>query len=124
MSQARFISEAIRPVPSTFNTGRMAAGGAGLPRQFAWRDQTLEIDAVLREWRETSPCRHGSGEQYVRKHCFEVRLTTGAVAQLYFERQARARSQTTQRWWLFSLAAAPAADAPTEVGDAGPDATK
>lgn len=104
MTQPHFVSEPIRPVTTTADTGRMAVGEPGLPRCFTWRGQSVEVDAVLRSWRETSPCRHGSGEQYVRKHCYEVRLTSGARATIYFERQARARSQARQRWWLFSLA--------------------
>ena len=87
MNHERFISEAIQPDPATFDTGRMAAGEPGLPRCFTWRGQSFAVEAVLRSWHETSPCRHGSGEQYVRKHCYAVRLTTGAVAQIYFEAQ-------------------------------------
>jgi phosphoribosylglycinamide formyltransferase-1 len=107
-----FVSESIKPDPATFATGRMASGEPGLPRCFTWRGKPFEVEAVLRTWRETSPCRHGSGEQYVRKHCYEVRLTTGAVAQIYFERQARATSQAKKRWWLLSLTEAPPAAPP------------
>lgn len=103
MVSERFISEAIEPVAGSFDTGRMAAGEPGLPRGFIWRGKPFAVDAVLRTWRETGPCHHGSSEQYVRKHWYEVRLTTGAVARLYFERQARSRSETRRRWWLFSL---------------------
>jgi hypothetical protein len=103
MTHASFISEAIRPDPATFATGRMAAGEPGLPRRFTWRGKPFEVDAVLRTWRETSPCHHGSAEQYVRKHCYEVRLTTGAVATIYFERQARSAREKCRRWWLLSL---------------------
>lgn len=111
MGQGRFISEPIRPEVGTFDTGRMAAGEPGLPRRFTWRGEPFEVAAVIRTWHETGPCHHGSGERYVRKHCYEVLLTTGAKATLYFERQARARSQARQRWWLFSLSEAPSARA-------------
>jgi phosphoribosylglycinamide formyltransferase-1 len=103
MPQPTFISESIRPEPGTLDTARMASGEPGLPRRFTWRGDSLEVAAVLRAWKETSACRHGSGERYVRRHCYEVRLTTGALATVYFERQARARSQIRQRWWLLSL---------------------
>lgn len=111
MGQGRFISEPIQPVRGTFDTGRMAAGEPGLPRRFTWRGRPFEIQTVIRTWREPGPCRHGSGERYVRKHCYDVLLTTGATAVLYFERQARAKSQARQRWWLFSFSEAPSARA-------------
>ena len=81
----------------------MAAGEPGLPRAFVWRRKTFEVAEVVRSWRETGPCHHGSGERYVRKHWYEVRLTTGATAKLYFERQPRAKTQVKRRWWLFSM---------------------
>lgn len=103
MRPPRFIGEAIRPDPATFDTGRMAAGEPGLPRRFVWRDQTLEVTAVLRSWRVTGPCRHGSGERYVRRHCYEVRLSTGAAATLCFERQPRQPRTRAQRWRLLDI---------------------
>jgi hypothetical protein len=97
----QFIGEAIEPIIETMDTGRMAAGGPGLPRQFRWRGDTVSVTRVLRTWRETGPCHHGSGEQYVRKHWFEVETDAGAKMAIYFERQARSRSR--KRWWLFSV---------------------
>ena len=97
-----FVCEAIEPVTETFDTGRMAGGGPGLPRQFRWRSEVVTVTGVLNTWRETGPCRHGSGEQYVRKHWFEVSTDSGATMKIYFERQARS-SNTKKRWWLFSI---------------------
>jgi phosphoribosylglycinamide formyltransferase-1 len=57
----RFVSEVIRPVVATCDTSRMAVGEPGLPREFVWRGRTIKIAAVLRTWRETGKCRHGSG---------------------------------------------------------------
>jgi phosphoribosylglycinamide formyltransferase-1 len=102
MTAPEFISEAIRPLIEGADAGGMAAGGPALPRAFSWRHQQLEVVDVLRSWRETSPCRHGSGEAYVRKHWFEVRTADGATARIYFERQARGRKRT-DRWWLYTL---------------------
>jgi len=102
MSQ-HFISEAIVPVPGTFDTGRMAAGEPGLPGAFAWRHRRFDVAELLRCWKETGPCRMGSPEQYVRKHWYEVRTATGETMTLYFERQARGKAQAQKRWWLFSL---------------------
>ena len=74
-AELEFVSEAIKPVVETADTNAMAAGGPGLPQEFVWRDQPLRIAAVLRTWRETGPCKHGSSESYVRKHWFEVHLS-------------------------------------------------
>lgn len=99
----RFISEAIEPVASTFDAARMAAAEPGLPGAFVWRGETFTVAAVLRTWRDTGPCRHGSGERYVRKHWFEVVTRDGAVMKLYCDRQARL-GRHASRWWLFSIA--------------------
>ena len=101
-----FIDEAIEPVAETADTARMAAGEPGLPRQFKWRGGTIEVAAVIRTWRETGPCRHGSGEMYVRKHWYEVATTAGETMKIYFERQPRrgeAHKRKKERWWLFSI---------------------
>ena len=97
-----FISQSVKPVAETMDTGRMAAGEPGLPRCFVWGKRTIEIVEVVRDWRETSRCDHGSAEHYVRKHWYEVRTTTGAIMKIYFERQPRGKSQNKKRWWLFS----------------------
>ena len=107
----RFVSEGIRPVPGTANTGRMAAGEPGLPRRFSWRGRTIEIAELRRSWRETGGCRRGSTESYVRKHWYEVATASGDTMKIYFERQPRGRRKRA-RWWLFS------------IGESGRDGTK
>ncbi len=99
----RFISEAIKPVAATVDTRAMAIGAPGLPQQFTWRGETLAIASVDANWRESGPCRHGSGETYAKKHWFEVTTTSGAIAKLYFERSLRG-AKRLERWWLYSLA--------------------
>lgn len=99
---SRFISEAIEPVIETCDTARMARGEPGLPREFVWKKRRIEIKAVLRVWKETGKCRHGSGEDYVRKHWYEVETSAGERMKIYFERQAR-RGRGRPRWWLFSV---------------------
>jgi hypothetical protein len=98
----RLISEAITPIVETCDTARMAAGEPGLPREFLWRGETIEIATVLRTWRETGKCRHGSPELYVRKHWYEVATTTKGTMKIYFQRQPR-RGQKGPRWWLFNI---------------------
>ena len=98
----RFVSEVIKPIVETADTARMAAGEPGLPREFVWRGRPIVVAAVLRNWRETGPCRHGSGERYVRKHWYEIATPAGETMKLYFERQPRG-GQKAAHWRLFSV---------------------
>jgi phosphoribosylglycinamide formyltransferase-1 len=98
----RFISEAIQPLTETADTSCMAIGEPGLPRKFVWRGRSISVAAVLRSWRETGKCRHGSPEMYVRKHWYEVATESDGIMRLYFERQPR-RGNKEARWWLFSI---------------------
>jgi len=98
----RFVSEAIRPVAGTMDTASMAAGEPGLPRAFMWRGRTISVTAVLRTWRETGRCGHGSPELYVRKHWYEVSTASDGTMKLYFDRQPRG-GRKAARWWLFSI---------------------
>lgn len=97
-----FVSEAIQPVFETIHTAPLSTGGPGLPQEFRWGQQTIRIASVLRTWRDTGPCRHGSGERYVRKHWFEVLTDEGDTMKIYFERQSRS-SGNKNRWWLFTI---------------------
>jgi hypothetical protein len=98
----QFISALIQPVAGTIDAARMSTGAPGIPREFRWRSQTIHIARVLKTWRETGPCHHGSGEDYVRKHWFEVLTDSGETMKIYFERQARSR-RNKSRWWLFTI---------------------
>jgi Family of unknown function (DUF6504) len=98
----RFISEEIKPVVATIDTSRMAAGEPGLPREFVWRGETIKVVAVIRAWHETGRCSHGSPENYVRKHWFEVTTASHGTLKIYFERQPR-RGQKGGRWRLFTI---------------------
>ena len=98
----QFISEAIQPVAGTIDTSRMSTGAPGLPRQFRWKTKAIQVVRLLKTWRETGPCHHGSGEKYVRKHWFQVLTESGDTLKIYFERQARSR-KNKDRWWLFTI---------------------
>ena len=98
----RFVSEPISPVTATSDTSRMAIGEPGLPRQFIWRGRTIEIVTVLRSWRQTGKCRHGSPELYMRKHWYEVETMADGIMTIYFDRQPR-HGRKEGRWWLFSV---------------------
>jgi hypothetical protein len=99
----RFVSEPITPVAETSDTGRMAIGEPGLPQQFQWRGGIIDIVAILRTWRTTGKCRHGSPELYVRKHWYEVKTAAHGTMKIYFDRQARRGHTSAARWWLFSI---------------------
>ena len=101
--KARFVSEQLRPVAGSMDTAQMARARPGLPRRFMWRDKEYAVAEVLQTWTETSPCSHGSGERYVRKHWFELRTTDGSEMKIYFERQAKSKRQHKRRWWLYTL---------------------
>lgn len=98
-----FVSEAIEPVAGTFDTAGMVRGEPGLPQRFMWRGTEYSVAAVLQVWKEDGPCRHGSGEMYLRKHWFKIATEQGPEMTLCFERQARSKAQNKMRWWLFTI---------------------
>ena len=99
---SQFISAALQPVVGTIDPTRMSQGEPGLPQQFRWGSQTIRIVRVLKTWRESGPCHHGSGDRYLRKHWIEVVTDSGDTMKIYFERQARSR-QIKSRWRLFTI---------------------
>ena len=103
---AVFISENIRPCGTEFALQRMQAGEPGLPRAFTWRDRTIEVAELLERWKSTSPCKHGSTEQYVRRHWYRIRDPQGTCYTLYFDRALP--KQRRDRWWLYEIVEADA----------------
>ncbi len=98
----RFVSECIVPIKDSFLTSSMSTGEPGLPMRFRWRDTEYEVARILEKWKTTGNCRHGSSEQYVRKHWFRVETTDGTEMQIYFERQPRSK-RNNKRWWLATI---------------------
>jgi len=98
----RFIGEPIKPDTDTADAARMGTGEPGLPGRFTWRGRDYEVDYVIRSWRETGRCHHGSPELYVRRHWYEVVTTTGEKMKLYFDRQPK-KGRREPRWWLFTI---------------------
>ena len=99
----QFVGEPLEPVAGTMDTRRMARGEPGLPKRFVWRGAEHEVAEVLEQWKETSGCRHGSDEQYVRKHWYRIRTAGGLEMKLYFERQARSGRERMKRWWVHTV---------------------
>lgn len=99
----QFVSEAITPEAGTFGLPT-AVGEPALPRRFKWRERSYDVREVLRGWKEHQADRtHGSGELYLRKHWFEVRVDDGSVMKLYFQRQPMSGRSAKARWWLYSI---------------------
>ena len=100
------ISELLTPLFEEGEARPAVIGGPILPARFLWRGREYAVAAVLQEWKETGPCRHGSGERYVRKHWFRLRMAGGEEFKVYFERHARSPKQLKQRWWLYTVSGA------------------
>ena len=99
----QFISEPIQPVAGSFDTARMSTGEPGVPGAFVWRGQTVAVESVLKSWHTTGPCKHGSGEMYVRRHYFDVKTSAGLM-RIYFDRQPKPKAGPNEpRWWLLSI---------------------
>lgn len=115
----RFISEPIQPVADSVDLSKTPIGEPPLPRRYVWRGVEYKVNEILDSWKETGrDATHGSPQQYVRKHWYHVRCTSGHEMKLYFERQARSKAQRTMRWWLYTLVED---EAPTSSSDS-PDA--
>ena len=88
-----FIIEDIKPVVNAFDTKLMASGTPGLAREFIWRGQKVTVTDTLRTWKTTGPCRHGSGDQYVRRHWFEVKTAGHGTMKIYFNKGTLGRKK-------------------------------
>jgi len=97
----QFIGEAIKP--NMTGARGNEAGGPVMPAGFTWRGREFTVGRVLVIWKEAGPCRHNSGEKYLRKHWYRIRTTDGREMKIYFQRQPRKGSSGEDRWWLFTL---------------------
>jgi hypothetical protein len=112
MSQAEpadgmiFVSEPIVPEAGTFAPEMMARGLASLPGAFTWRGRRYRILECLEHVKQSSP--EATGEVYLRRQEFLVRLDSGQLARVYVQRQAPAgasRAAAKQRWFLYTIQA-------------------
>lgn len=95
-----FISEPIAPC-GAIDTAAMARGEPGLPAAFEWRGERFEVVDVLGVWKESS--REGdraAGELYLRRHCYQLRMSDGSTWQVYFTRQTPRTGSPRRRWFL------------------------
>jgi len=98
--QGEFVSEAIVPLPGSFDVAAMSRGEPGLPAQFTWRGWTYAVARLLSTWKTSTA---ELGRMYLRRHWFSIETTTGQRMTLYCERQTRNRSKPKARWWLYSI---------------------
>ena len=99
----QFVSEPIVPVAGTARARDMARGEPGLPARFTWRGAEYRLAGVIRRWKTSGPCHHGSGEMYLRRHWYRILTDPPAVMTLYCERQARRGLRAKSRWFLYTV---------------------
>jgi len=100
----RFVSEPIRPVSGgTVDAGALAAGEPSLPAAFRWRRREVGVAKVLGRGRGLRR-ESFSGETYLHRHEWRLRMTDGAVWEVYFERQGR---RGADRWFLKTISEEP-----------------
>jgi len=98
---SELISEPLRPIRGTFDTRAMGRGEPGLPTGFIWRERTFRVVEVLETWKH-SEREGGSGELYLRRHYFKLRMEDGAIWTVYFVRQTPKTGNVKQRWFLYT----------------------
>ncbi|MGB8267957.1 MAG: DUF6504 family protein [Candidatus Velthaea sp.] len=94
---AQFVSEPIVAEADAFDPRAISAGEPALPPAFVWRERSLRVAAVRKTWRSLKEDR---GEMYLKRHYFELELADGAVAVVYFQRQAK---RGAARWFLYTI---------------------
>lgn len=99
MPEPRFVSEEITPIAGAFAAGAMVRGEPGLPPGFRWRGAEHRIADRIEAGKKTRP---SSGERYVHRHTFVLRMEDGAVWEVYVTRQPPIR------WYLYRIRGEPA----------------
>lgn len=99
-----FVSEEMTPVVGTADAGAMARGEPGLPGRFTWRDTQYSLVGVMETWKTSSPCSHGGGEVYLRRHWYRILTDPPAIMTVYCQRQAKNPRRPKARWWIYTIA--------------------
>jgi hypothetical protein len=98
-----FVSEELTPVAGTLDAASMSHGEPGLPERFTWRGREYRIAGLLRKWKTSGPCHHGSGEVYLRRHWYRILTEPRTVMTVYCERQARNAKRPKARWFIYTI---------------------
>jgi hypothetical protein len=99
-----FISEPITPVPDTFDAAAISRGEPGLPDGFSWRGRPHRIEQVIEVRKRHQP--ESSGELYLRRHEYRLRMEDGLIWEIYFLRHPpwnAARTAGQPRWFLKTI---------------------
>ena len=95
------ISQPLQPL-GPFDTAAMVTGEPGLPACFRWQSQDHHITHIISTWKGISTDRtHGSSEQYLHKHWWQLQMNDDTIWTVYFDRQPRSRNAA--RWWLYTI---------------------
>lgn len=92
----KFVSRPLVPVGDEFVTA-VTGSEPPVPRAFLWESRTLVISGVLRTWRTTKADR---GDNYLKRHWFELETADGQKIEIYYDREGRRGSS---RWWLYTI---------------------
>jgi phosphoribosylglycinamide formyltransferase-1 len=101
--RAEFVCEELIPVAGSADAAMMSRGEPGLPRRFTWRGEAYEVVGVIETWKTQGPCRHGSGEMYLRRHWYRIQVRPHHIMTVYCDRQAKDRRKPKSRWWVYTV---------------------
>jgi hypothetical protein len=109
--KARFIGE---PITVEFDQPPLFSKKPDCPDRFIWRKQTIQIAAVLQEWRDYG--RRGrmadnmqpvhaaraaqTGSWGVGRYYFRVRVADGRIFELYYDRAPKDVDRRGGAWFL------------------------
>ena len=89
-----FVGEPIVPEIGSADVDAMARAEPGLPRAFTWRGVRYEIADVIATRKTKGTDR---GDNYIRKHWYDVRTRCGKRMTVYFDRNPTNRSARAKR---------------------------
>ncbi len=92
----RFISRPIAPAGDAFVTPATGSEPP-VPAAFTWEGRTLNVNQVVRTWRSIKGDR---GDNYLKRHWFELETAEGHRIEVYFDREAR---RGAPQWWLYTI---------------------
>jgi len=92
----RFVSRPIKPSSEGFLT-QASGTEPPVPAAFRWEDRTLVVASVRRTWRTS---KNDRGDDYLKRHWFELQTEDGSIVEVYYDREAR---RGAARWWLYTI---------------------
>lgn len=96
--RGELISEAVEPGGGWLSVDGMGRGEPGVPEQLTWRGRQTQVAECVRTWRKFGP--EPTGELYLRRHYFELRMSDGGTWIVYCLRQAGRAGAAARRWYL------------------------